>query len=176
MKISITIEADSVDEAKKACGQLMINEHVYTLAPAETPAAPKEEKPAAKTTKKAPAEPVAPPVTPPVVTVPTGDPLSSTPAPVSDPLSSTPATPAADPLAATPATPAADPLGASAPAQSASVTLATIREKIGTLTEKKQKVKDLVATYKKADGTPCEKPSDLQEKDYQDVLNDLDYV
>lgn len=172
MKISITIEADSVDEAKKACGQLMINEHVYTLAPAETPAAPKEEKPAAKTTKKAAAEPVAPPT----AVAPTGDPLSSTPAPVSDPLSSTPATPAADPLAATPATPAADPLGASAPAQSASVTLATIREKIGTLTEKKQKVKDLVATYKKADGTPCEKPSDLQEKDYQDVLNDLDYV
>ena len=187
IKINIHIEADSVEEAREAFAQLGSGSAVITTATPSTVEAPAPvtEKPKTRSraaTAEKPAEAV-------VVPMNTSDPLASTaapvadplaaPAPVADPLASA-STPSADPLAATSA-PVADPLASAAPAQTAapattSITLQTIREKIGTLTDKKQQAKELIGTFKKADGTPCEKPSDIQEKDYEAVYNDLDYI
>lgn len=105
-------------------------------------------------------------------TTPITDPLA-TPASAADPLSNG-ASVVPDPLATTPVTRVV-----TAPLTSSTdkaITLQTIREKIGTLTNNKQAVKDLVATYKKADGTACEKPSDIQEKDYEVLYDELNTI
>lgn len=201
MKINIHIEADSVEEAKNALAQLGGGTATLTTssAPAvgETSSPAQIEKPKTRGSKAATAESAKPEATVVPLNAPAADPLASSPATgTADPLG---VTPAADPLATPSAQVSADPLGAPAPvsdplATPAAVTpqttaapattatpdkidISAIRAKIGALGgEKKQQCKDLIATFKKADGTPCEKPSDLQEADYQAVYDDLDYV
>lgn len=193
IKINISIESDSVEEAKQALWNLgsgtTVNllpvggEELKTPTPTPAPTPAPAEKPKATRTKAAAAEPAKPEAT--VVPL-NADPLAAN-GPVTDPLANAPVnTPTADPLAGNvAAAPVTDPLAATAPtptapaatAQSGEVTLQTIREKIGAFGgDKKQQCKDLIATYKKADGSPCEKPSDIQEKDYVTVYDDLDYV
>jgi hypothetical protein len=182
MKINVSIEANSVEEAQAAFAALAGNAVsteaikeavVVQLEPAKEPE--KEvEKPKASRSK--PKEAVQ------------ADPLGATPAvqaePVAsaDPLAGT-TSPAAhtgnavvvDPLGATPAV-QADPLATTAPA-TGDITFEQVRAKIGEVaTHSRPKVMALVATYKKADGTPCERPSDLQENDYAVIYTDLDYV
>lgn len=179
MKIIVNIEASSVEEAQAAFHQLAglpSQNTVLTVSPDLAIPAPVEEKQPEKKTRATKKEadplasaPAADPISPasdPLAPT-TGDPLS-TPAPITtgDPLSA-PAT-SADPLASNPVT--------EMPVSIGEISLSDVRAKISTLGEKKQQVKDLVATYKKADGTACEKPSDLQEKDYADILNDLDFI
>ena len=184
IKINISIEADSVEAAKEAFTQLGSGATV-SAAPSgtveATPAAPVE-KPKTRARATTPVqEAVVIPIGDPLAAAPAADPLAVS-AQVADPLAGATTTPSADPLAAS--TPVADPLAAAPaatstptpPAATGTIPLQTIRDKIGTLGDKKQKCKDLIATYKKADGSPCERPSDIQEKDYAAVYEVLDYV
>lgn len=174
--IKIEIVADSAEEARKEMS-VLIGTTIQSSAGRQTlgetqpvqeeSKASEPEKPKATRQRATTPAPVETPV--PVQS----DPLSnSAPAPVqSDPLGAS--APVADPLANS--APAADPLSTPAK-QDTGITLQTVRDKIGTLGDKKQQVKDLVATYKQANGQPCEKPSDLQEKDFATILADLDYI
>ena len=181
INISVLIEADSIEEAKKDFAQLRETPFeslaVATPVTGETSSPAPVEKPKTRATRAATVETKKEEAV--VVPMNTADPLGAAPT-AGDPLAGLPTTTSADPLGTS--APVADPL-ASAPAETkapvatpATISLQTIREKIGTLTDKKQQCKDLIATYKKADGTPCEKPSDLQESDYAAVYEDLDYI
>lgn len=177
IKITINIEAESADEIKEAFAKLagekpdVALKHFIEHGTVDAPVA--ELKEPVKTRQRATTkvEPVVAPEPTPEVTS-TADPLADqSPTVTSDPLSTPVQT--ADPLAS-------DPLGstpASAPvAKDATITLQTVRDKIGTMTDKRAAVMDLVRTYKKADGQPAEKPGDLQEKDYADVLTALNLL
>lgn len=182
MKINVSIEANSVEEAQAAFAALAGNSNLAQLqAPyikefctegvTETievqPIVSKEpEKP--RTSRSKPKETVQ------------ADPLASAPAvqaePVVDPLGAAPAV-QADPLATSTPAVQADPLAATTPGATGDITFEQVRAKIGQVaTSRRPEVMALVATYKKADGTPCERPSDLQEKDYAVIFADLDYV
>jgi hypothetical protein len=183
MKINVSIEANSVEEAQAAFAVLLAGGApaepiVTTLQISPEPEPVKEqEKPKASRTKPkeaVQADPLASaPVAEPVTSTPAVDPLALTPAPTADPLADTITTaPTADPLADTITT--ADPLQSTG---STDVTFETLRAKIGKIAETDRvKVVALIQTFKKADGTPCERPSDLQEKDYATVYTDLDYI
>lgn len=181
MKINVSIEANSVEEAQAAFAALAgnavsteaVNEAVVVQLEPVKEQEKEPEKP--RTSRSKPKEAVQ------------ADPLASTPAVQADPLgASTPEvqadplaaapTSAGDPMAGLPVTTSADPLAASVPA-TGDITFEQVRAKIGEVaTHSRPKVMALVATYKKADGTPCERPSDLQEKDYAVIYTDLDYV
>jgi hypothetical protein len=173
MKINVSIEANSVEEAQAAFAALAGNA-VSTDAVKEAvvvqlePVKEQEKEPEKpKASRSKPKEAVQ------------ADPLAAAPAvqaePVVDPLALTSA-PSSEPLAASTPAVQADPLAASTPA-AGDVTFEQVRAKIGEVaTHSRPKVMALVATYKKADGTPCERPSDLQEKDYAVIYTDLDYV
>lgn len=123
----------------------------------------------------------------PPLTVPSADPLATngTPAPSADPLSGTPAPPSNDPLTGTPA-PSSDPLTGTPPpavpvttsatTNGTPITLQSVREKIGSLVDYKAQVKSVLSSFKKPDGTACEKPSDLQEKDYGFIMDELNAI
>lgn len=176
--IKIEITADSTQELQKELRQLLgageapaapaVTETTQAPAPEPEPAKPARTRARKEETPVIPINTADPLGAAPV----NADPLGSAPAPSADPLGTS--APVADPLASAPAAPTT--AAPSAPAQAGPISLQTIREKIGTLTDKKQQCKDLIATYKKADGTPCEKPSDLQESDYAAVYEDLDYI
>lgn len=173
MKINVSIEANSVEEAQAAFAALAGNAPVEAVVRTiEVSPEPVKEQEKAKTSRSKPKEAVR------------ADPLAAAPAvqvePVAsvDPLGASPAA-STDPLAATAPVAAvqADPLAADTPAATGDITFEQVRAKIGEVaTHSRPKVMALVATYKKADGTPCERPSDLQQKDYADIYADLDYV
>jgi len=182
MKINVSIEANSVEEAQAAFAALAGNAVsteaikeavVVQLEPAKEPE--KEvEKPRTSRSKPKEAVQADPLASAPAVQA---DPLgASTPEVQADPLAAAP-TSAGDPMAGLPVTTSADPLAATTPAATGDITFEQVRAKIGEVaTHSRPKVMALVATYKKADGTPCERPSDLQEKDYAVIYADLDYV
>jgi len=176
MKINVSIEANSVEEAQAAfaalAGNVVSTEGIKEAVVVQLEPVKEQEKEPEKpkTSRSKPKEAVQ------------TDPLASAPAvqaePVAsvDPLGTAPA-PTADPLAA--ATPApSDPLAAATtPAATGELTFEQVRAKIGQVaTNRRPEVMALVASYKKADGTPCERPSDLQEKDYAIIYADLDFV
>lgn len=165
MKIVFNIEAESVEDLKKELETALAG---FGSTPTQTKPVEDEPKPRrSKTTAKEEAVPAV---------------VAETPAPVvSDPLAAATPIPAVatDPLTATPAAPVvnADPLAAAPPAvKQSEVSLATIREKIGSMPEKRQQIKDLIASYKKADGTPCDRPGDVREEDYADLMDALDFI
>lgn len=180
MKINVSIEANSVEEAQAAFAALSGGGQIiaattesFAVSPEPIKEPEKEvEKP--KTSRRKPKE---------VVQV---DPLASAPAVQVDPLGAAPVngdplaaalTSAGDPMAGLPVTTSADPLAATTAPATGDITFEQVRAKIGEVaTHSRPKVMALVATYKKADGTPCERPSDLQQKDYADIYADLDYV
>lgn len=182
MKINVSIEANSVEEAQAAFAALAGNAVsteaikeavVVQLEPAKEPE--KEvEKPKASRSKPKEVVQADPLAAAPVVQA---DPLgASTPEVQADPLAAAP-TSAGDPMAGLPVTTSADPLATTTPAATGDITFEQVRAKIGQVaTSRRPEVMALVSTYKKADGTPCERPSDLQEKDYAVIFADLDYV
>jgi hypothetical protein len=188
MKINVSIEANSVEEAQAAFAALAGNSNlvplsgetnlgslkalteegllVYGAAEAQPLTTKEPEKP--KNSRSKPKEAVQ------------ADPLASAPAVQAEPVASVDplgAAPTTDPLGVAPVV-QSDPLAASTPATATGdITFEQVRAKIGEVaTHSRPKVMALVATYKKADGTPCERPSDLQEKDYAVIYADLDYV
>lgn len=176
MKINVSIEANSVEEAQAAFAALsgggqIIAATTESFAVSPEPAKePEKEVEKPRASRNRPKETVL------------ADPLASAPAvraePVAsvDPLALTAAPTSVDPLGATPVV-VSDPLAASTPAATGDITFEQVRAKIGEVaTHSRPKVMALVATFKKADGTPCERPSDLQEKDYAVIYADLDYV
>lgn len=190
MKIVITIEADSAEEAKQAMTQLggaAQGATVVNMSPEPQPPAPEKPKATRARAEKPAASEMYSQSNPPANTnpldaapAPTGNPLETAAPTAGDPLAGQPTTVSSDPLGGTSAPATVNPLGA-APAQAATaptgeITLAMIREKIGQMTEKKQAAKDAIATFLKADGTPCEKPSDIQESDYAAVYEKLDWL
>lgn len=155
MKIVFNIEAESVEDLKKELETALAG---FGSTPSQTKPVEDEPKPRrSKTTVKEEA------------------PIAETPAPVvADPLAAaTPVT--ADPLA-TATVVNADPLAVAPAVKQSEVSLATIREKIGSMPEKRQQIKDLIASYKKADGTPCDRPGDVREEDYADLMDALDFI
>lgn len=189
MKIVINIEADSVEEAKEACQKLGAPiTGVYTVTGTEAKlhieeltkqghfgdTSPEKTLEPAKTRTRATTKVE----TPAVVPVPTPE-VTPTPNPLDTPTVDVLATPASTPHPLD--SPSVNPLDTPAPAvdilttptpvaKDTTITLQTVRDKIGTMTDKRAAVMDLVRTYKKADGQPAEKPGELQEKDYADVL------
>lgn len=165
MKINVSIEANSVEEAQAAFAALAGNAPVEAVVRTiEVSPEPVKEQEKPKASRNKPKETVQ------------ADPLASAPAVQADPLAAT--TPVnGDPLAASTPAVQTDPLAASTPAATGDITFEQVRAKIGEVaTHSRPKVMALVATFKKADGTPCERPSDLQEKDYAVIYADLDYV
>lgn len=163
MKIVFNIEAESVEDLKKELETALAG---FGAPSTQTKPAEDEPKPRkSKTTAKEEAVPAVVAETP----------IAETPAPVvkADPLAATPAP--ADPLATAPVV-NADPLAAAPAVNQSEVSLATIREKIGSMPEKRQQIKDLIASYKKADGTPCDRPGDVREEDYADLMDALDFI
>lgn len=184
IKVTINIEADSIEEAKSAMAQLgggsaESPETMIRQLMADGGVTVQADKPAA--TRKRATAPAIVAADPLAGATPSGvdpanpqpDPLGAAPVVAADPLGATPAAtgsvPPQDPLGATPAAaPVAKPTG--------EITLQMIREKIGNMTEKKQAAKDAIATFLKVDGTPCEKPSDIQEADFAKVYEKLDWL
>lgn len=163
MKIVFNIEAESVEDLKKELETALAG---FGATPTQTKPVEDEPKPRrSRTTAKEEAVP----------SVVAETPIAETPAPVvkADPLAGTPAP--VDPLATAPVV-NADPLAAAPAVKQSEVSLATIREKIGSMPEKRQQIKDLIASYKKTDGTPCDRPGDVREEDYADLMDALDFI
>lgn len=193
MNIEVKITANSKEEWEEAVSILIagvpvtdkLNVTTYThpeLVP-ETATPEKKTRSKAKAIEESPVqeEPAR------VVTPSVADPLAATPQTVVDPLAASPVVQiAVDPLAVTPqpaqvsVTPQPAPVAATPQptqaAQPAEITLATIREKIGTMADKREKVKDLMTKYQKADGNTCERPPDLQPKDYASFYEALEWL
>ena len=173
MKIVFNIEAESVEDLKKELETALAG---FGTPPTQTKPAEDEPKPRkSRTTAKEEAVPPVVAETPIAETPIAETPIAETPAPVvkADPLAATPAP--ADPLATSPVV-NADPLAAAPAVKQSEVSLATIREKIGSMPEKRQQIKDLIASYKKADGAPCDRPGDVREEDYADLMDALDFI
>ncbi len=54
------------------------------------------------------------------------------------------------------------------------ITYENLKHKVAKMPDKRSKVRDAIKNYKKADGSPCISPSDLQEKDFEAFYVALD--